>query len=59
MAAACIGSIPFVDGVTRDVFLDAEGRQYVIDGKDPVYGVWILLDEPEIIEGTRESGATR
>jgi hypothetical protein len=49
-----IGSIPFVDGVSRPVYLDADGRQCVLDddGK-PIYGVWIYIDEPEIV--TRET----
>jgi hypothetical protein len=25
------GSIPFIDGILRPVFLDADGRQYVLD----------------------------
>ncbi len=38
-----IARVPFVDGVTRDVFEDAGGRQFVLDdGGDPQYGVWIL-----------------
>lgn len=37
-----IGRVPFVDGATRDVFEDAGGRQFVLDGDgDPQYGVWI------------------
>jgi hypothetical protein len=46
-----VGRVPFVDGVTRDVFEDANGRQWVIgyDG-ERVYGVWLLpADEPVII----------
>jgi hypothetical protein len=31
MDAKPIGSIPFIDGITRPVFLDADGRQYVLD----------------------------
>jgi len=46
-----IGSLPFVDGVTRDVFEDACARQFVLDDDgDPQYGVWIyprLLDLPD------------
>lgn len=38
--------VPFTDGVTRDVFLDENGRHLVLspDG-DRVYGVWVLMDE--------------
>jgi hypothetical protein len=42
------GRVPFVDGVTRDVYEDADGRQWVVgyDGKR-VYGVWLPpADEP-------------
>ena len=41
-----IGSIPFTDGATRPVFLDADGRQYILgDDQNRVYGVWIYIDE--------------
>jgi hypothetical protein len=50
-----IGVVPFVDGITRPVFLDEDGRQYVLDEDDgqPIYGVWLLIDEPEVF--TRET----
>jgi len=43
-----IGSRLFVDGVTRDVFIDADGRQFALDheGK-PVYGIWIYIPDPD------------
>ena len=45
-----INSIPFIDGITRLVYLDADERQYLLDDKgQPVYGVWIYVDEPEIV----------
>jgi hypothetical protein len=47
------GRVPFMDGVTRDVYEDSEGRQWVI-GYDGVrvYGVWLLpADEPVVVEG--------
>jgi hypothetical protein len=45
-----ISSIPFVDGVTRPVYLDADGRQFVLDvDGTPIYGVWVLIDEPEFV----------
>ena len=50
MNAAPIASVPFVDVVRRDVFLDADGRQYVLDDDgQAVYGVWVLIDEPLIV----------
>ncbi len=45
-----IGSIPFVDGGTRPVYLDADGRQIVLDDDgQPVYGVWVYVDEPDYV----------
>ncbi len=33
--------------VTRDVYEELDGRQFVYDDdKLPVYGVWLLVDEP-------------
>jgi hypothetical protein len=48
---AChIGLIPFTDGIVRPVFLDAGGRQYILDNEgQPLYGVWVYIDEPEIV----------
>jgi hypothetical protein len=43
-----IGEVLFVDGVTRPVYQQRDGRQYVLgEGRQPVYGVWILLEEDE------------
>jgi hypothetical protein len=42
---------PFVDGATRDVYEDADGRQWVVgnDG-ERVYGAWLLpADEPLVV----------
>jgi hypothetical protein len=45
-----IGSIPFTDGIARPTFLDAGDRQYILDDEgQPVYGVWVYIDEPEIL----------
>jgi hypothetical protein len=45
-----IGSIPFADGIARPAFLDAGDRQYLLDEEgQPVYGVWVYIDEPEIV----------
>jgi hypothetical protein len=46
-----IGRRLFPDGLERDVYEDAQGRQYVLnpDG-EKVYGVWLLpADEPEVV----------
>jgi hypothetical protein len=42
--------MPFTDGIDRNVYEDAEGRQYVEDdGK--VYGPWLSpADEPAVVE---------
>jgi hypothetical protein len=54
MSAHQIGLVPFIDGITRPVILGADGRQYVLDDDgQPIYGEWILIDEPELV--TRET----
>jgi hypothetical protein len=46
-----IGEVLFVDGVARPVYLDADGRQYVLDDDgQPVHGTWLYIDEPEIVK---------
>ena len=46
MAPTRIGSRLFVDGVTRDVFVGEDGRQFVLDNDgNPVHGVWIYIPE--------------
>jgi hypothetical protein len=45
-----IAFIPFLDGITREIFLDADDRQFVLDDDgQPVYGRWVYIDEPEIV----------
>ena len=45
-----VGRVPFVDRVTRDVYEDGDGRQYVLDGGQRVYGAWLPPpDEPVVI----------
>jgi hypothetical protein len=37
-----VGRVPFVDGVTRDVYEGEDGRQWVVEyGGERVYGVWL------------------
>jgi hypothetical protein len=36
-----IGNRRFTDGTTRPVFLDQDGREYVIDDGIRVHGVWL------------------
>lgn len=42
-----IGERDFVDRVRRAVHQDADGRQYVYDDGQRVYGLWILTPEAE------------
>jgi hypothetical protein len=51
-----IGERLFVDGVTRDVFLDVDGRRFVLDQEgNPIHGVWIFVPEPDPIVISKES----
>ena len=43
-----IGYRSFVDGTTRPVWRETDGRQFVIDDDgQPVYGTWIYPDDEE------------
>jgi len=45
-----IGTVLITDGVSRPVYLDSNGRQYVVDaGGDRVHGTWVYVDEPAIV----------
>ena len=58
MDAKPIGSIAFIDSITRPVYLDADGQQYVIDDDgEPVYGSWIYIDEPDIVRAATDRGS--
>jgi hypothetical protein len=48
-----VGRVPFVDGATRDVYEDADGRQWVAGyGGERVYGAWLMpADEPVVVAG--------
>jgi hypothetical protein len=40
----------FIDGMSRVVFEDADGRQFVVDSNgDSVCGMWVYVDEPGIV----------
>jgi len=45
-----IGETLFIDGTTRTVFEDADGRQFVVaaDG-EYAYGVWLYVDDAIVI----------
>jgi hypothetical protein len=46
------GDCLFTDGTTRPVFEAPDGRQYVEDGGERVYGTWVPpSDEPAIVTG--------
>jgi hypothetical protein len=50
-----VGRVPFTDGVTRDVYEDADGRQWVTgyDG-ERVFGVWVApADDPVLVPAER------
>ncbi len=55
-----IGRVPFVDGVTRDVYEEDDGRQWVVGYEgERVYGVWVApADDPVMIEGASSEVAT-
>jgi hypothetical protein len=51
-----IGLVSFIDGVARTAFLDADGRQFVLDDDGQlVYGAWVYIDEPEFVKRARQS----
>ena len=55
-----IGSIPFADGIARPAFLDAGDRQYLLDEEgQPVYGVWVYIDEPEMVNRQDNSARSK
>jgi hypothetical protein len=46
-----IGSTRFTDRIERDVFEDAEGRQFLEDDGELVAGQWLpTADEPDTAE---------
>jgi hypothetical protein len=53
-----IGTVPFVDGVRRQVFEDWHGKQYVLNNDgERVYGIWRVSEEefadlPIIVEAS-------
>jgi hypothetical protein len=53
-----VGRVPFADGVIRDVYEAADGRQWLAgyDG-ERVYGVWLPpADEPVVVARAGEPG---
>jgi hypothetical protein len=46
-----IGERLFVDGVTRAVYEDDDGRQFVLDGELLVYGAWLLGADECVVVG--------
>ena len=50
-ASQARGRVAFVGGATRDVYEDADSRQWVAGyGGERVYGVWLMpADEPLLV----------
>ena len=43
-----IGERLFLDGVTRDVFVGDDRREYVLDHEgNPIHGIWIYIPAPD------------
>lgn len=42
---SAIGQRRFVDGITRDVFVDAEGQYVIDDDGEKIRGVWVVPEE--------------
>jgi hypothetical protein len=43
-----IARVPFVDRALPVVYPDKNDRQFVVDdGRDTVYGYWVLMDDPD------------
>src|SRR5262249_25020523 len=53
-----VGRVPFEDGVTRDVYEGADGRQWAVGYEgERAYGVWLPpADEPVVVTGRGERG---
>jgi len=52
--SSIIGSVLFIDGAFRAVFIDHRGHEYFLgDDGQPVYGDWSYLDGPEIVANER------
>jgi hypothetical protein len=49
-----IAEVIFTDGRERPVYEGADGRQYVLDDGEPVYGVWFIprdeADTPVVVD---------
>lgn len=60
-ADAIVGSRPFIDGSTRPVYLDANGRQYILDhGDTPIHGTWLQpneYDDPNLPAALQRGGS--
>jgi len=50
-----IGTRKLADEVTVPVYQDDSGRQFLIDDEGQViYGVWMLMEEPAVLDPVRE-----
>ena len=49
--ARSVAEVLVTDGAYRPVREEPDRRQYVLDGREKVYGLWILPDEPVEVQG--------
>jgi hypothetical protein len=54
MSQPIIAYVDFVDGITRPVFAAPDGRQYVMDDDEPVFGLWVRPTEEPAAATTPE-----
>jgi hypothetical protein len=65
MNTEAIAEVPFVDGTTRPVYVDAWGQQFVHDDEGkPVFGLWVKPSGeeedplgPDVVAGTPADGS--
>lgn len=48
-AAGAFGPTRSRAGTMRPVFEDPTGRQFVMDGEERVYGVWLLTEDIDLV----------
>jgi len=52
-----IGDTSFTDGTTRPVFEDSDGRQWIKDEREKVYGQWLTPADDAAVEAEAGSAA--
>jgi hypothetical protein len=48
-----ISTALFANCMRRRVDEETDGRQYLVDGEEKIYSVWVALEEP-VVTGGRE-----